>query len=61
MDSHVVRFWQIRLADIKLSLEANSFDVFVAQNAAEARNIVLNKIGSSGFVVHKFISILVLL
>ena len=44
MDSPVDRFWQIRLADIKLSLEANNFDVFVAQNAAEARNIVLNKI-----------------
>jgi len=42
--SPVDRFWQIRLADIKLSLEANNFDVFVAQNAAEARNIVLNKI-----------------
>jgi hypothetical protein len=44
VDSPVDRFWQIRLADIKLSLEANNFDVFVAQNAAEARNIVLNKI-----------------
>ena len=44
MDSPVDRFWQIRLADIKRSLEANNFDVFVAQNAAEARNIVLNKI-----------------
>ena len=44
MDSPVDRFWQIRLGDIKLSLEANNFDVFVAQNAAEAKNIVLNKI-----------------
>lgn len=44
MDSPVDRFWQIRLADIKLSLEANNFDVFVAQNAAEAKNSVLNKI-----------------
>ena len=44
MDSPVDRFWQIRLADIKLSLEANNFDVFVAQNVAEAKNIVLNEI-----------------
>jgi hypothetical protein len=44
VDSPVVRFWQIRLGDIKISLEANNFDAFVAQNAAEAKNIVLNKI-----------------
>jgi LUD domain len=44
MDSPVDRFWQIRLAGVKLSLEANNFDVFVAQNAAEAKSIVLNEI-----------------
>jgi len=44
MDGPVDRFWQIRLGDIKISLEANNFDAFVAQNAAEAKNIVLNKI-----------------
>ena len=44
MDGPVDRFRQIRLGDIKISLEANNFDAFVAQNAAEAKNIVLNKI-----------------
>jgi L-lactate utilization protein LutB len=44
MESPVDNFWQIRLADIKQSLEANNFDAFVAQNAAEAKNIVLKEI-----------------
>ncbi|MGZ3635133.1 MAG: LUD domain-containing protein, partial [Syntrophales bacterium] len=44
MEGPVDKFWQIRLADIKQSLEANNFDVFVAQNAAEAKNIVLKEI-----------------
>jgi L-lactate utilization protein LutB len=44
MDGPVDRFWQIRLAEIKQSLEANNFDAFVAQNAAEAKNIVLKEI-----------------
>ncbi len=44
MDSPVDKFWQIRIADIKLSLEANNFDVFVANNAAEAKQIVLKNI-----------------
>jgi L-lactate utilization protein LutB len=44
MDSPVDKFWQIRLADIKLSLEANNFDVFIANNAAEAKQIVLKNI-----------------
>jgi L-lactate utilization protein LutB len=44
MDSPVDKFWQIRLADIKLSLEANNFEVFVVQSAAEAKKIVLKDI-----------------
>ncbi len=44
MDSPVDKYWQIRLADIKLSLEANNFDVFIANDAAEAKQIVLKKI-----------------
>ena len=39
MDSPVDKFWQIRLADIKLSLEANNFEVFVVQSSAEAKKI----------------------
>lgn len=44
MDNPVDKFWQIRLVDIKLSLEANNFDVFIANNAVEARQIVLKQI-----------------
>jgi L-lactate utilization protein LutB len=44
MESPVDKFWQIRIADIKLSLEANNFDVFIANNAAEAKQIVLKNI-----------------
>jgi len=44
MDNPVDKFWQIRLADIKLSLEANNFEVFVVQSAAEAKKIVLKDI-----------------
>jgi L-lactate utilization protein LutB len=44
MESPVDKFWQIRIADIKLSLEANNFDVFVANKAAEAKQIVLKNI-----------------
>ncbi|HYA14531.1 MAG TPA: lactate utilization protein [Syntrophales bacterium] len=44
MDSPVDKFWRIRLADIKLSLEANNFEAFVVQNTAEAKNIVLKDI-----------------
>ena len=44
MDSPVNKFWRIRLADIKLSLEANNFEVFIADNASEAKQIVLKQI-----------------
>lgn len=44
MDNPVDKFWQIRLADIKLSLEANNFDVFIANNAVEAKQIFLKQI-----------------
>ncbi len=41
MDKPIDNFWQIRLAEVKAALEANNFDVFVAQNEAEANKIVL--------------------
>jgi len=44
MGSPVDKFWQIRLADIKLSLEANNFEVYIADNAADAKQIVLKQI-----------------
>jgi L-lactate utilization protein LutB len=44
MGNPVDNYWQIKLDDIKKSLEANNFGVFVAQDAAEAKNIVLKEI-----------------
>jgi hypothetical protein len=31
MDKPIENFWQIRLADVKTALEANNFEVFLAQ------------------------------
>ena len=38
------RYWQIRLTQVKEALEANGFGVFIAQDSAEAKEIVLRKI-----------------
>jgi len=37
-------YWQIRLAHLKGALEANNFEVFIAEGSAEAREIVLKHI-----------------
>jgi len=44
MDNPVDSFWRIRLDDIKKSLEENNFEVFIAENAAAAKKIVLEEI-----------------
>jgi L-lactate utilization protein LutB len=44
MNGPVESFWRIRLEDIKKSLEANNFEVFIAENAAAAKKIVLEEI-----------------
>ena len=44
MDNPIDSFWRIKLDDIKKSLEANNFGVFFAENAAEAKKIVLKEI-----------------
>jgi hypothetical protein len=36
--------WQIRLADVKKSLDANNFQAFVVENASEAKDLVLKEI-----------------
>ena len=41
MDKPIKNFWQIRLAEMKTTLEANNFDVFIAENKADAHKIVL--------------------
>ena len=37
-------YWKKRLADLKNNLEENNFDVFIAESAAEAKEIILNSI-----------------
>ena len=44
MNGPVESFWRIRLEDIKKSLEANNFEVFIAENAAAAKKVVLEEI-----------------
>lgn len=44
MNGPVEHFWRIRLEDVKKSLEANNFEVFIAENAAAAKKIVLEEI-----------------
>jgi hypothetical protein len=44
MDKPIDNYWQIRLKDLKVALEANNFEVFLADNGAHAKEIVLNEI-----------------
>ena len=44
MDKPMDHYWQLRLADLKKALEANNFDVFIARDKTEAKEIVLKDI-----------------
>lgn len=44
MENPIENYWQIRLTDLKNTLEANNFEVFLAKNAAEAKDIVQREI-----------------
>jgi L-lactate utilization protein LutB len=44
MDTPINQYWQIRLASVKEMLESNNFEVFLADNAAAAKKIVLEEI-----------------
>ncbi len=44
MDKPIDHYWQRRLTDLKKALEANNFEVFLAEDAAEAHKIVLEEI-----------------
>lgn len=44
MDKPIEKFWQIKLADVKEALELNNFEAFLADNADEAKKIVLEEI-----------------
>ncbi len=41
MDKPIENFWQIRLAEVKAALEANNFEVFLAEKKEDAYKIVL--------------------
>lgn len=44
MDKPIENFWQIRLAEVKTALEANNFEVFLADKKEGAQKIVLNEL-----------------
>jgi L-lactate utilization protein LutB len=44
LNGPIESFWRIRLEDVKKSLEANNFEVFIADNVAAAKKIVLEEI-----------------
>ena len=44
MDKPIEHYWEIRLAEVKQALEANNFEVFLANNKTEASKMVLEEI-----------------
>jgi L-lactate utilization protein LutB len=44
MDKPVDNYWSKRLEDLKKALEENNFEVFLADNAAQASDIVREEI-----------------
>ena len=44
MDNPIDNYWQIRLTNVKEMLESNNFEVFLAENAAAAKKLVLEEI-----------------
>ena len=44
MNNPIKDYWQARLKDLKEALEANNFEVFIADNAAHAKTIVEDEI-----------------
>ena len=44
MEKPIEHYWRARLADLKEALEGNNFEVFLAQNTAEAKTVVMEKI-----------------
>ncbi|MGD9305272.1 MAG: lactate utilization protein, partial [Desulfobacterales bacterium] len=44
MDKPIENYWKLRLADVKLALEANNFEVYLAEDTHQANAIVLEKL-----------------
>jgi anion-transporting ArsA/GET3 family ATPase len=44
MEKPILNYWQLRLGNLKETLESNNFEVFIADNAREAGRVVMDKI-----------------
>ena len=44
MTDTLKKYWNLRLTEVKNVLEENNFEVFIADNKEDAKNIVLQKI-----------------
>jgi L-lactate utilization protein LutB len=44
MENPITQYWRLRLNSVKQSLESNNFAVYVAENGADAKRIVLERI-----------------
>ena len=44
MDNPIDHYWKIRLAGLKGALEANNFETYIANNAAQAKDLILNHV-----------------
>jgi L-lactate utilization protein LutB len=44
MDKPIENYWTLRLADVKLALEANNFEVYLAEDTHQANTIVLENL-----------------
>ncbi len=44
MENPIDKYWQLRLADVKETLEANNFEVFLASNSEEASKMIIEQI-----------------
>jgi len=44
MEKPILNYWQLRLGNLKETLESNNFEVFMADNAREAGRVVMDKI-----------------
>jgi len=44
MSNAIDKYWWMRMSDLKVALEANNFEVFLANNAEEAKKLVMEEI-----------------
>jgi len=44
MSNAIDKYWWMRLSDLKVALEANNFEVFLASSTEEAKKLVMEEI-----------------